>query len=115
MYTVYRTPSKYQEEPKAVATVAHFCYAIAKYAGAYAVALGGLDALVFTAGIGENSVPVRAAVCMRLVSLGVQLNPAANAAGGPCISSADSKVSVWVIPTNEEAMIAQHTLALISA
>ena len=100
-------------DPRAAAAVAQFCYAIAKYAGAYATILGGLDALVFTAGIGENSAPVRAAVCTRLAMLGVQIDDDANAAGGPCISTADSKVSVWVIPANEEAMIAQHTLSLI--
>jgi len=84
-----------------------------KYAGAYAAVLGGLDAFVFTAGIGEHSVPVRAALCRRLASLGVTLDDKANASGGPRISTPDSKVSVWVIPTNEELMIAQYTLALV--
>ena len=75
--------------------------------------LGGLDALVFTAGIGENSAEVRAALCDSLAWLGVKLDKPANDAGGPRISATDSSVSVWVIPTNEELMIAQHTLALI--
>jgi len=100
-------------DPKAVAAVAHFVYAMTKYAGAYAVLLGGLDAFVFTAGIGENSVPVRAALCKKLDWLGVKLDEKANASGGPRISAADSRVSVWVIPTNEELMIAQYTLALV--
>ena len=68
---------------------------------------------MFTAGIGENSAPVRAALCDKLAWLGVKLDEQANAAGGACISALDSQVSVWVIPTNEELMIAQHTLALV--
>lgn len=100
-------------DPRAIGAVAYFVYAMAKYAGAYAAVLGGLDALVFTAGIGENSVPVRAALCAKLAWLGVKLDERANTAGGPRISAPDSGVSVWVIPTNEELMIAQHTLALL--
>jgi acetate kinase len=101
------------DDPLAVAAIEHFIYAMAKYTGAYAAVLGGLDAFVFTAGIGENSAPVRAALCRRLAWLGVKLDEPANAAGGPLISTADSAISVWVIPTNEELMIAQHTLALV--
>ncbi len=100
-------------DPAAIAAVACFVHAMTKYTGAYAAVLGGLDAFVFTAGIGEHSVPVRAALCRRLASLGVTLDDKANASGGPRISSPDSRVSVWVIPTNEELMIAQHTLALV--
>ena len=100
-------------DPPAVAAVAAFVYAMMKYAGAYTAVLGGLDALVFTAGIGEHSAPVRAALCNKLAWLGVKLDETANASGGPRISAPDSAVSVWVIPTNEELMIAQHTLALI--
>ena len=100
-------------DPHATDAIAQFCYAIARYTGAYTVALEGLDALVFTGGIGENSAPVRAAVCARLGALGVQLDEVANTQGELCISTVDSKVSVWVIPTNEEGMIAQHTLSLI--
>ena len=103
------------KDPLAVAAVAHFVYGMAKYTGAYASVLGGLDAFVFTAGIGENSAPVRAALCARLAWLGVELDAQANAANGPRISSPHSKVSVWVIPTDEELMIAQHTLALVPA
>ncbi len=101
------------QDPRAVAAVASFVYAMTKYAGAYASVLGGLDAFVFTAGIGENSALVRAALCTSLEWLGVKLDSEANAANGPRISTADSRVSVWVIPTNEELMIAQHTHALI--
>jgi acetate kinase len=100
-------------DPRAVAAVEYFIYAMTKYAGAYAAVLGGLDAFVFTAGIGEHSVPVRAALCAKLAWLGVKLDQQANTSGGPRISAADSAVSVWVIPTNEELMIAQHTLAIV--
>ena len=100
-------------EPRAVAAMDYFVYAMTKYAGAYAGVLGGLDAFVFTAGIGEHSAPVRAALCSELAWLGVKLDAQANASGGPRISTLDSGVSVWVIPTNEELMIAQCTLALV--
>ena len=75
--------------------------------------LGGLDALVFTAGIGENSSLVRAKVCEKLGWLRVKLDSAANDRNGLRISGAGSAVGVFVIPTNEELMIAQHTLALV--
>jgi acetate kinase len=100
-------------DPHAVAAIEYFVYAMTKYAGAYAAVLGGLDAFVFTAGIGEHSVPVRAALCAKLAWLGVKLDKQANTSGGPRISAPDSGVSVWVIPTNEELVIAQHTLALV--
>jgi acetate kinase len=100
-------------DPRAVAAVEYFVYAMTKYAGAYAAVLGGLDAFVFTAGIGEHSAPVRAALCAKLAWLGVKLDEQANESNGPRISAPDSGVSVWVIPTNEELMIAQHTLALV--
>jgi acetate kinase len=99
-------------DPQAVAAVEHFVYAMTKYVGAYTAVLGGLDALVFTAGIGEHSASVRAALCAKLAWLGVKLDEQANASNGPRISTSDSAVSVWVIPTDEELMIAQHTLAL---
>ena len=102
-------------DPRAVAAMEYFVYAMTKYAGAYAAVLGGLDAFVFTAGIGEHSVPVRAALCGKLAWLGVKLDAQANASGGPRISTPDSGVSVWVIPANEELMIAQHTLAIVRA
>jgi len=101
------------KDPAAIAAVEHFVYVMTKYAGAYAAVLGGLDAFVFTAGIGEHSAPVRAAFCAKLPWLGIKLDTQANACNGPRISTADSPVSVWVIPTNEELMIAQHTQALV--
>jgi acetate kinase len=101
------------KDPQAIAAVEYFVYAMMKYVGAYTAVLGGMDAFVFTAGIGENSAPVRAALCRKLEWLGVKLDEKANASDGPRISTSDSSVSVWVIPTNEELMIAQHTLALI--
>jgi acetate kinase len=84
-----------------------------KYAGAYAGVLGGLDAFVFITGIGEHSAPLHAALCSKLAWLGVKLDKQANDSNGPRISTAASRMSVWVIPTDEELMIAQHTLALI--
>ena len=84
--------------------------------GAEAVARlesGGVDALVFTAGIGERSVDIRRRICEASAWLGLTLDPAANAAHGPRISTPNSHVSAWVIPTNEELMIARHTAALL--
>lgn len=101
------------KDPRAAAAIEYFVYAMIKYTGAYVSVLGGLDAFVFTAGIGENSFPLRAALCRKLGWLGVKLDEKANASNGPRISMPDSSVSVWVIPTNEERMIAQHTLALV--
>jgi acetate kinase len=101
------------EDPHAKEAIDLFTYRIACQAGALVNALGGLDGLVFTAGIGEHSAPVRAAVCARLGWLGVCLDSAANAANAACISSPDSKVEVRVIATDEEAMIARHTQATI--
>jgi acetate kinase len=100
-------------DPAAIAAVESFVYAMMKYTGAYVAVLGGLDAFVFTAGIGEHSAPVRAALCRKLEWLGVMLDEKANDSNGPRISAPDSRVSVWVIPTDEELMIAQHTFALI--
>jgi acetate kinase len=76
--------------------------------------LGGLDALVFTAGIGENSARIRELVCAQAAWLGIEIDPAANAGGGPCISAAGGKASAWVVPTNEELMIARHTRQLLA-
>jgi acetate kinase len=103
------------KDPRAAAAIDYFVYTMTKFAGAYAAVLGGLDAFVFTAGIGEHSWRVRAALCRNLAWLGVELDERANAAGGPRISGPCSGVSVWVIPTNEELMIAQHTLALVKS
>lgn len=98
--------------PEAAEAIDYFVYHIVKFIGAYTAVLGGLDALVFTAGIGEHSPLVRGKVCEKLGWLGVSVDAKANAANGPRISAADSRVSVFAIPTNEELMIARHTLAL---
>jgi acetate kinase len=93
-----------------------YCYRIRKYAGAYTAALGRVDALVFTAGVGENSDAVRARVCEGLGGLGVALDPARNAVrsrDARVISAGDSAVAVLVVPTNEELEIATQTLAAI--
>ena len=94
-----------------------FAYEVRKYIGSYAAALGGLDCLVFTAGVGENSASMRARICQGLEFLGVKLDPEKNNVRGKeaIISADDSKVTVWVIPTNEELMIAQDTAALVKA
>ena len=76
-------------------------------------ALRGIDGLVFTAGIGENSAEVRRRVCEASAWLGLELDLKANASGGPRISTPHSKVSAWVVPTNEELMIARHTGSLL--
>ncbi len=91
-----------------------FAYEVKKYIGAYAAALGGLDVLVFTAGVGENGVLMRSMICEGLEFLGVKLDPEKNKLRGDerIISAEDSKVTVWVIPTNEELMIAQDTAEL---
>jgi len=92
-----------------------FVYRITRELGSLAAALGGLDALVFTGGIGENAVSIRARICRDASWLGLELDEDANARGGPCISRIDSRVSAWVIPTNEELMIALHTRRLLEA
>jgi acetate kinase len=94
--------------------VALFAYRIMREIGSLAAALGGLDALVFTGGIGERAAPVRSAVCEQLAWLGVALDTAANDKAGPCITQPQSKVSAWVIPTDEELVIVRHTLAAVS-
>jgi len=99
-------------DPHAREALELLTYQIAIEAGGLASALGGLDGLVFTAGIGEHAPAIREAVCARLAWLGVRLDEAANAANAGCISAADSAVVVHVIPTNEEAMIARHTQRL---
>ena len=91
-----------------------FVYRIARELGSLAAALGGLDALVFTAGIGENTPLIRARVCRAAAWLGVELDESANAGGGPRISRAGSRASAWVLPTNEELMIALHTRAVLA-
>ena len=100
-------------EPSAQLAVDYFVYRAAKEIGALAATLKGVDALVFTAGIGENSAEIRKRICEASAWLEVELDAEANAKKGPRISTAQSKVSVWVIPTNEELMIARHTARLL--
>ena len=102
------------DDPKAKFAVDLFVYRIARELGSLAATMGGLDALVFTAGIGEHAAPIRARICQAAAWLGVELDPAANQTGGPRISTTNSKTSAWVIPTNEELMIARHTLSLLN-
>ncbi|WP_135465685.1 acetate/propionate family kinase [Crenalkalicoccus roseus] len=100
-------------EPRAAFALEVFCDRAARAVASLAAALGGLDGVVFTAGIGENAAPVRAAICRRCAWLGLDLDEAANAAHGPRISAPGSRVEALVIPTDEERMIARHTLALL--
>lgn len=100
-------------EPEARLAVEYFVYRAAKEIGALAAVLRGVDALVFTAGIGENSPEIRQRICEASAWLGVELDTQANARKGPRISTAQSKVSAWVIPTNEELMIARHMTSLL--
>jgi acetate kinase len=101
------------DAPRARLAVDLFVYRIGREIGSLAAALGGLDALIFAAGIGEHAAEVRARVCQGAAWLGVELDTAANATHGPRISTPDSPVAAWVIPTNEELMIARHTRRLI--
>ena len=100
------------DHPHAAEALDLFAYRTSQAIAAHAVALGGLDALVFTAGIGEHAAPVRAAICQRLAWLGLHLDAAANARHGPRISQADSPITAWVIATDEEYVIARHAWAL---
>jgi len=102
-----------RSEPEARLAVDYFVYRVAKEIGAMTAVLGGVDGIVFTAGIGENSAEIRRRICEASAWLGVELDSDANDARGPRISTRQSKVSAWVIPTNEELMIAHHTGALL--
>ena len=96
-------------DPRAAAAVDLYVYRIGRELGSLAAALGGLDALVFTAGIGEHAAVIRARVCRDAAWLGLELDEAANEAGGPRLSRGDSRVAALVVPTDEELMIARHT------
>ena len=102
------------DEPRAKFAVELFVYRIGRELGSLAAALGGPDALVSTAGTGEHAAAIRERVCRAAAWLGVELDLAANAAGGPRLSMAGSRVAAWVIPTNEELMIARHTRRLLN-
>jgi acetate kinase len=101
------------EDPAAALALALFCYQARRFLGALTAVLGGLDALVFTGGIGEHASAIRARICERLGHLGIALDDARNAASAPVISSAGSAVIVRVMATEEERMIARHTAALL--
>jgi acetate kinase len=100
-------------EPGALLAVDYFVYQAAKQIGALAAALGGVDGLVFTAGIGENSAEIRTRICHASAWLGIDFDEEANTGRGPRISRAGSRVSAWVVPTNEELIIARHTGRLL--
>jgi acetate kinase len=97
------------EDPRAKLAVDLYCYRISRELGSLCAALDGVDAIVFTAGIGENSAAIRERVCRDARWLGVELDVAANARRGPRISTAQSRVAAWTIATDEELMIARHT------
>lgn len=101
------------DQPEAAEAVELFCYRIGRELGSLAAALEGLDVLVFTGGIGEHAAPVRAKVCHRLRWLGVELDDDANSRGGPRLTAPSSTPSVFVIPTDEDLMIARHTLNIV--
>ncbi|AMC36065.1 acetate/propionate family kinase [Janthinobacterium sp. B9-8] len=96
-------------EPQAALAVDYFVHRISRELGSLAASMNGLDALVFTAGIGENSAIIRQRVCEQAQWLGIEIDPHANAANEFCISAIDSPTTVWLIPSNEELMIARHT------
>jgi acetate kinase len=101
------------DNPHAAFAVDYFVHRVALYAGMLAAALQGLDAFVFTAGIGENSVGLRARIAEQIGWLGASLDPLENARHSQRISRADSRISLYIVPTDEELMIARHTLSLL--
>jgi len=102
-------------DPRAKRALDYFVYRIALFTGMLAAAMGGIDGFVFTAGIGENAPVIREAVAQRLTWLGLELDPEANAKGTGRISAKGSRVACYVIPTDEELMIARHTLRVLRA
>jgi acetate kinase len=104
---------KEKSDARAAEAIEQFVYRITRELGSMVAALGSLDAVVFTGGIGENAPSIRARVCRAVPWLGIDFDSEGNGRGGPRISHATSRVSVWVIPTNEELMIAQHTKRFI--
>jgi acetate kinase len=109
MRTLYQS-----EDPRARDAIDYFVYRIGQELGALTASLGGLDALVFTAGVGENDAALRARVCADAAWLGIEIDAQANESGALKIFVGDSTPSVWVIPTDEERMIAMHTLRLVA-
>jgi acetate kinase len=102
-------------DPLAADAIALFVYRIGRELGSLAAGLGGLDTLVFTAGIGEHAGEIRRRACEQAAWLGVELDDAANATGGPRLTTPGSRTSAWVIPTNEDLMIGRHTWRLTEA
>jgi acetate kinase len=102
------------DAPAAAEAVELFCYTLVRAIGSMTAALGGVDALVFTGGIGEHAAAVRARVCGELAWLGLAFDAQSNERGVDLLTRADSRVKVWVIPTNEELVIARHTRSLVS-
>jgi acetate kinase len=100
------------KQPRAREAIELFAYRIARELGSMAAAAGGIDVLVFTGGIGEHAAPVRARVCELAAWLGVRIDLPANLGNGEYISTPDSKVAVWILPANEELVIADHTQRL---
>jgi acetate kinase len=100
-------------DPAAAFAIEYFCYSAARAAASLAGALGGLDGIVFTAGVGEHAAPVRARILEACAWLGVALDPAANDRHGPRISTAGSRVAAWVLPTDENLMIARHVRSVL--
>jgi len=105
---------KEASDPRAAEAVDLFCYQAKKWLGALAAALGGVETLVFTGGIGEHAAPVRARICDGLDFLGIRLDPARNAAHAPIISPDGAPAIVRVMPTDEDSMIARHTKHLLT-
>jgi acetate kinase len=101
------------DDPRAAFAIDHFVHRCAFHAGGLAAVLGGLDAVVFTAGVGENAAAIRARIADRLGWLGAELDAAANADGHARISTPESGIALLVVPTDEELMIARHTVALL--
>lgn len=101
-------------DPRAAFAIDYFVYRVGLHTGMLVAALGGLDGFVFTAGIGENSAGIRARIAQKLAWLGVEIDPSANASGKMLVSGQSSRLPVYVLPTNEELVIARHTRALIS-
>jgi len=101
------------EDPRARLALDYLAYRTALAFGSLAAAMGGVDGIVFTAGVGENAAPVRAAHCERCAWLGAELDPARNARNAPLITADASRLPVHVLPTDEERMIARHTLRVL--
>jgi acetate kinase len=101
------------DAPSAALAVDYFVYRVTREAGSLAAAMSGINGIVFTAGIGEHASAIRERVCRNLAWLGLDFDEQANAAGRGLLSRPSSKVEAWVIPTDEELMIARHTLAAL--